>query len=76
MADENHTQVPVPEDGISEPSNGNEQESVELAPTSQKDEDDVKGDVFCVQYWGSCDQFLLCCLMKNESRDFVLSNSC
>lgn len=44
MADENHAEVPVPEDGASEPSNGNEQDSVELAPTSQKDEDDVKGE--------------------------------
>ncbi|KAG6581235.1 Methionine aminopeptidase 2B, partial [Cucurbita argyrosperma subsp. sororia] len=42
MADENHKEVPVHEDGASEPSNGNEQDSVELAPASQKDGDDVK----------------------------------
>lgn len=51
MADENHTEVPVPEDGASEPSNGNEHDSVELAPTSQKDGDDVKGELFCLLTW-------------------------
>ena len=48
MADENHTEIRVPEDGASEPSNGNEPDSVELASTSQKDEDDLKGELFCL----------------------------
>ena len=51
MADENHKEVPVHEDGASEPSNGNEQDSVELAPASQKDGDDVKGELFCFHSW-------------------------
>ncbi|KAA0047400.1 methionine aminopeptidase 2B-like isoform X3 [Cucumis melo var. makuwa] len=46
MADENHIEVPVPDDGAPETSNGHEQDSVELAPTSQKGEDDVKGECF------------------------------